>query len=171
MLTRATSRFNYNLENLSGDASQLAHPDEAAFHDAEVDQDDKVVRDLQNDVSLANQCYYFHLCCCQIEEEDGSFSQGHQDSQSSQSSSGSSGYDDSTEDGISSEDEDGTEDGTEIGLPEDVNGGLDETEAFEFGCSQESRSLDSTNNSVSVSQVRDPLFLPSSSQECECSAS
>lgn len=64
MLTRATSRFNYNLENLSGDASQLAHPDEAAFHDAEVDQDDKVVRDLQNDVSLANQCYYFHLCCC-----------------------------------------------------------------------------------------------------------
>lgn len=149
MLTRATPRFNYNLENLAGDASQLAHPDEAAFHDAEVEQDDKVVMDLQNG----------------IEEEDGSFSQGHQESQSSQSSSGSAGYDDSTEDGISSEDEDGSEDGTEIGLPEDVNGRLDETEAFEFESSQESRSLDSTDDSVSASQVMEPLFLPSSSQE------
>lgn len=64
MLTRATSRFNYNLENLSGDPSQLAHPDEAAFHDAEVEQDDRVVTDLQNAVSLANYCYYFHLYCC-----------------------------------------------------------------------------------------------------------
>jgi len=54
MLTRATPRFNYNLENLFGDASQLAHPDEAAFHDAEVEQDDRAVKDLQNAVSLAN---------------------------------------------------------------------------------------------------------------------
>ncbi|KIK05487.1 hypothetical protein K443DRAFT_91176 [Laccaria amethystina LaAM-08-1] len=155
MLTRATPRFNYNLDNLAGDASQLAHPDEVAFHGAEVEQDDRAVTELQN----------------AFEEEDGSFSQGHQDSQSSQSSSGSTGYDDSTEDGISSEDEDGTEDGTEIRLPENMCSGLDEAEDFEFGSSQESRSLDSTDDSVSVPQVRDPLFLPSSSQECKYSAS
>jgi hypothetical protein len=54
MLTRATPRFNYNLDNLAGDASQLAHPDEVAFHGAEVEQDDRAVTELQNAVSLVN---------------------------------------------------------------------------------------------------------------------